>query len=159
MAVASYKTVNTSLGHDVQLMSVAARWCMSVTQRRETETNLSQNCITKMFQDLRDTHTHSTELEPTSLCSCGVRVSHVLGAWYFADSNTVGVGLCLQPQKSHVQMTEAWQTSFACHSNGTSAVGTHTNVHVLSARQEHSLDVLRFTRGRATATYWASHDD
>ena len=44
-------------------------------------------------------------------------------------------------------MTEPLQTSSACHSNGTSAVGTQMNVHVLSTSQKQSLDVLRFTRG------------
>ena len=56
-------------------------------------------------------------------------------------------GLCLQPQKSHVQMTEPLQTSSACHSNGAGAVGTQMDVLVLSTSQEQSLDVLRFPRG------------
>ena len=128
-------------------MTVAARVCMSVTQRQETEENLSQNCITKMFRDLRDTHAHSTELERSSACKFGVSVSHVLRTWYFADSNALGGSLCWQPQRSHVQMAETLQTSPASHSSGTSAVGTYMTVHVLSARHEQSLDVLRFTRG------------
>ena len=39
------------------------------------------------------------------------------------------------------------QTSSACHSSGTRAVGTQTDVHVLSTSQKQSLDVLRFPRG------------
>ena len=64
-----------------------------------------------------------------------------------ADSNALGGNLSLQPRTSHVQMTEALQTSCACHSDGTGAVGTQVNVHVLSASLSQSLDVLRSTRG------------
>ena len=112
------------------------RVCVSVTQRQETTPELSCDWITKLLRDLRDTHTHLTELERTSVCKVGVGVSHVFGTWYFADSNTRGGSLCLQPRKSHVQMTEALQTPSACHSNGTSAVGTQMDVHVLSTSQE-----------------------
>ena len=91
-------------------MIVVAHVCMSATQRLEALTNLSQKSITKLFRDLRDTHAHSTELERTSACGFGVGVSHILRAQYFADSNTLGSNLCLQPEKSHVQMTEALQT-------------------------------------------------
>ena len=118
----------------------------------ETEANLSQNCVTKLFGDLRDTHAHSTDLERTSVCRFGVGVSHVLRTWCFADSSALGGSLCLQPQKSHVQIAEALQTSSACHSIGTGAVETQMNVHVLSARHEQSLDVL-------PAKNSASHDD
>ena len=64
----------------------------------------------------------------------------------FSDPDTLlirtrfGGSFSLPPQISHVQMTEALQTSSACHSNGTSAVGTQVNVHVVSASRELSLD-------------------
>ena len=49
------------------LMAVAACVGVSVTQRQAAAANLSQNCITKLFWDLHDTHTHTTELERTCL--------------------------------------------------------------------------------------------
>ena len=90
--------------------------------------NLSQDCTTKLFRDLCDAHIQSTELEQTSVCRLGVGVSHVLRTWHLADSNILVGRLCLQPQKSHVQMTEPLQTSSACHSNGARAVGTCSRV-------------------------------
>ena len=107
--------------------------------------NLLQDCITKLFRDLCDAHLRSTELERAFVCRFGV--SHVFRTKHLADSNVLAGGLCLQPQKPHVQMTEPLQTSSACHSNGTRAVGTQMDVHVLSTSQKQSLDVLRFTRG------------
>ena len=88
-------------------MIVAAHVCMSVTESLEAVTNLSQHSITKLFRDLRDTHTDSTEFERTSVCKFGVGVSHILKTWCLTGSNTFGGSLCLQPKISHVQMTKA----------------------------------------------------
>ena len=78
--------------HDVQLMSVAARVCVSVTQRQETDANLSQNCFTKLILG-----SHSIKLERTFVCKYEIGTSHILGTWQFADSNTLGGSLSLQP--------------------------------------------------------------
>ena len=96
-------------------MAVAAHVSMS----DDTETGkLRRTCLqdgtTKLFRDLCDAHIQSTELERTLVCRFGVGVSHVLQTWHLADPNILTGGLCLQPQKSHVQMTEALQTFFAC---------------------------------------------
>ena len=85
--------------HDVQLMSVAARQRVSVTQKQETDANLSQNCSTKLCRDLCDTHTHPTKLLRTFVCRFGVGISHILKTWSLADSKTLGGRLSLQPQK------------------------------------------------------------
>ena len=78
--------------HGVQLMSVAARMCVSVIQRQETDTNLSQNCFTKLILG-----SHSTKLERTFVCKYEIGTSHILGTWLFAGSNTLGGSLSLQP--------------------------------------------------------------
>ena len=49
------------------LMAVAARVCMSVTQRQETAANLSQNCNTKLFRDLRDSP-YSSDRTRANVC-------------------------------------------------------------------------------------------
>ena len=59
-----------------KLMFVAARVCMSVTQRRVAVANLSQNSIMSLFGDLRDTHTQTTEFVRTCVCKFGVIASH-----------------------------------------------------------------------------------
>ena len=98
MAVATLKNCERFQKHDAQFTSVAAHVCERDTET-ETKSKLPRDCTTKLFRDLRNTHTHTTELERTSVCRFGVGVSHVLRTWYFADSNTLGCSLCLQPQK------------------------------------------------------------
>ena len=95
------------------LMAVAARVCMSVTQRQETAENLSHNCNTKLFRDLRDSHTHPTELERTSVCKFGVGVGHVLKSWNFVDSKTLG-GSLATIETTHPDDKSVLQTSPAC---------------------------------------------
>ena len=86
MAVATYKTVNTA--RDMMCNSCRSRHvCVSVTQRQGTKSRSSRDWITKLFRDLCDTHTCTTDLERTSVCKFGVGVGNVLGPKYRGGIN------------------------------------------------------------------------
>ena len=140
-------------------MIVAAHVCISVTQRLEAVTNLSQNSITKLFRDLRDTHTDSTELERTSVCRFGVGVSHIFKTWCLTGSNTFGGSLCLQPKISHVQMTKALHSfclPLQWHQCCRNAGGCSRVVH---KQRNRAWMCLASLVAAVAAMYSASHDD
>ena len=128
---------------DVQLMSVAARVCVSVTQRQETDTNLSQNCFTKLFWDL--IRQNSSKRWFASMVLASATFS---GPGSLLIRTRLAVVSACNHFQSHVLMTEALQNPLLL-SNPMALVlsGTRMDVHVLSTSMDQSLDVLRFTCG------------
>ena len=116
-------------------------------RERDTETGNGYKLVTELLHETV-LESHSTKLEQTLVCKYDIGISYILGTWSFADSNTLGGSLSLQPF-SITRPDDGGAAKPLLLSNPMALVlsGTRMDVQVLSTSKDQSLDVLRFTCG------------